>query len=224
MKYKVIKLEDNKSVLVDESAEIKSDEHYVAWEDNYKIPQWVIYVRGVGLNGKAPYKVLYTINFSLDKDIPMIIVEDEIEKLALEWCLINNFNPEDYVHSNKTAEYSRVKSIWANGYKASQKLYSEQDLRKAIDEARDIREGEEVFDVESISGLTEICTYNWVINKTEDEIIQSLKQEYIELEMEYLSNDGNWKDVLLPSEWDAYTKNRIKTDRVNGQLMAYVKQ
>ena len=28
---------------------------------------------------------------------------------------------------------------------------------------------------------------------------------------EYLSNTGEWKDVLLPSEWESNTKVRIKT-------------
>ena len=62
-----------------------------------------------------------------------------------------------------------------------------------------------------------------VIVDNELENIQSLKQENIELDMEYLSNDGIWKCVLLPSEWEVDTKNRIKTDRVDGQLIAYVK-
>jgi len=193
MKYKEIKLEDNKSILVDESAEIKSDEHYVAWEDNYKIPQWVIYVRGVGLNGKAPYKVIATINFSIDKDIPVVIFEDEVEKLALI----------EYPGGAYDEELAR--DCFITGYKAAQQK-AEEDLIKAYDKGEQVRYskvGEAVL---------------------KQRFIKSLNQEYIELEREYLSNDGNWKDVLLPSEWDAYTKNRIKTDRVGGQLMAYVKQ
>jgi hypothetical protein len=54
--------------------------------------------------------------------------------------------------------------------------YSEEDLRKAIEMARGIREGNETFDAEDISGCTEVCTYDWKFEFDEDEIIQSLKQ------------------------------------------------
>jgi hypothetical protein len=54
--------------------------------------------------------------------------------------------------------------------------YTEDDLRKAINMARGIKEGKETFTAEDISGSTEVCTYGWKFEFDEDEIIQSLKQ------------------------------------------------
>ena len=57
------------------------------------------------------------------------------------------------------------------------KLYTEEQVRKAIVLARLIQEKgsvEDSFDVESISGLTEICTYGWSERHSSKEIINSL--------------------------------------------------
>ncbi len=45
-----------------------------------------------------------------------------------------------------------------------------------------------------------------------DEIIQFLshKSWEVEIKKEYLSNNGEWKDVLLPSEWEINTQIRPK--------------
>jgi hypothetical protein len=64
------------------------------------------------------------------------------------------------------------------GFKVAHKLgYTEDDLRAAIAMARGIKDGEETFAVEDISGLTEICTYDWVVQYTDDEIIGALKKQ-----------------------------------------------
>lgn len=60
---------------------------------------------------------------------------------------------------------------------AQQKLYTEEQVRKAIELARLIQEKgsvEDSFDVESISGLTEICTYGWSERYSTDEISEQL--------------------------------------------------
>jgi hypothetical protein len=54
--------------------------------------------------------------------------------------------------------------------------YTEEDLRRAINMARGIKEGKETFTAEDISGSTEVCTYGWKFEFDKDEIIQSLKQ------------------------------------------------
>ena len=57
------------------------------------------------------------------------------------------------------------------------KLYTEEQVRKAIQMARLIQEKgsvEDSFDVESISGLTEICTYGWSERYSTDEISEQL--------------------------------------------------
>jgi hypothetical protein len=100
-----------------------------------------------------------------------------------------------------------------DGFKAKQKgVYSEEDLisfgKKCFYKGFNKSENDDAN-----------CFTAW--KEEAPELIMDLKQEYIELEMEYLSNDGNWKGVLLPSEWEIDTKTRIKTNRVDGQLMAY---
>lgn len=46
-------------VLVREDAEINEDEYYVSFEENYSVPQWIIYVKSTGLNGKNPMKIIF---------------------------------------------------------------------------------------------------------------------------------------------------------------------
>ena len=74
------------------------------------------------------------------------------------------------------------------------KLYTEEQLRKAIELARLIQEKgsvEDSFDVESISGLSEICTYGWSERYSTDEISEQLtpielpSDEEIGKEMEF---------------------------------------
>jgi hypothetical protein len=98
--------------------------------------------------------------------------------------------------------------------------YTEDDLRKAINMARGIKEGKETFTAEDISGSTEVCTYGWKFEFDEDEIIQSLKQpKWFVAEKEYLSNTGEWKPVLLPSEWEIDTQVRLKTTTINNKTL-----
>jgi hypothetical protein len=78
------------------------------------------------------------------------------------------------------------------------KLYTEEEVRKAIELARLIQEKgsvEDSFDVESISGLSEICTYGWSERYSTDEISEQLtpielpSDEEIE---EYVDSAGYW--------------------------------
>jgi len=134
MNYLKIKLKNNKSVLVDESAEIPVEAKYITQEENPR--RYVIYTKSItGTLGYKPMLITATINYSIDKDVPMVFVEDEVETLT-------------------TDKY------------------------------------------------------------TASEIIKSLNKEYIELETEQYTQNLH-KDVWY---------DRIKTDRVDGQLIAYVKQ
>jgi hypothetical protein len=57
-----------------------------------------------------------------------------------------------------------------------------------------------------------------------EEFIQSLKQEYIELKMEIIrQNQCVNKCASYPSECLCEMTKQIRTDRVDGQLMAYIK-
>jgi hypothetical protein len=55
--------------------------------------------------------------------------------------------------------------------------YSEEEVRQAIKKARDISDGKYCFDAEDISGCTEVCTYDWKFNLSEDSIIEQFKKK-----------------------------------------------
>ena len=58
-----------------------------------------------------------------------------------------------------------------------ERMYSEEDMRLAIKKARDISDGKYCFDAEDISGCTEVCTYDWKFNMSEDLIIEQFKKK-----------------------------------------------
>ena len=57
-----------------------------------------------------------------------------------------------------------------------ERMYSKEDMRLAIKKARDISDGKDCFDAEDISGCTEVCTYGWKFNMSEDLIIEQFKK------------------------------------------------
>jgi len=74
MKYREIKLENNKSVLVDESGEIKeNDLFYSEFKGEKRILRFNKQVSPFP-NDK---KIIASINHSIDLDVAMVIVEDE---------------------------------------------------------------------------------------------------------------------------------------------------
>jgi hypothetical protein len=131
-------------------------------------------------------------------------MEDDVDRLAKEYVK----NEEDYT-LKLIAKYS-----FKDGYKAATKRYSEEDLTKAVAMAKIAKTHDGLIDMDAwISSGYEGATPAY----TEDEIIQSLnpRPKYFVAETEYLSNDGLWKSVLLPSEWEADTQIRIKTTTDN---------
>ena len=227
MKYKEIKLDNNKSVLVDENAEIKEGDYFF-FKTEYKnhqgiytnvysntVPNDSYCASGFGYCLKIMcYKIIVTINHSISLDVPMVVVEDEIEKLALieypeNWVEDNGCN---YIHQiyddNKSARL-----IWIKGYKAKQQNggYSKEDLRQAIWQA--VHAGR----------LT--CTPRYLgengIKEITKDITTSLSKEYIELVTEEYTDwiKTNGGQTVTPV---LYLK--IVTKRVNGQLMAYVNE
>jgi hypothetical protein len=70
------------------------------------------------------------------------------------------------------------KNHFVKGAKWQQeRMYSEEELRQAIKKARDISDGKDCFDAEDISGCTEVCTYDWKFNLSEDSIIAQFKKQ-----------------------------------------------
>ena len=206
MKYLKINLEDNKSVLVDESADKSNQGFYLMIDETSILYLTVDEHKGTHERNNQWAKITATINHSISLDVPMVIIEDEIEKMAKEKYQYTSQNPPYTVIEPK----SKIEGFIA-GYKAAQQkgVYSEEDLAKCI-------------------------TFGWelshyhrdkephVLLKMQTNYIQSLKQEYIELETECTYGDE------CPSK-GAFDKQNlcniiIKTNRdENGQLMAYKK-
>jgi len=155
-KLKIIETTDYILAVSDE--EIKNDEYYVSWETNYSTEpkeRYVIYVRGSGLNGTNPKKIIAyqpkgnapELDLSL---LPEMGIEDDVEKLALQ-----DFKDND----DGFVSYKDRTEGFISGYKAATKTFSEEDLKKAIDMCIDLMRDK----------YTEFRTHK-------ETIIQSLKQ------------------------------------------------
>jgi len=216
MKYKIITTPQGK-MIVDESAEIKEGDAYVHTAVEHNFPKERYYnicichkpYRKIdggteyfvdGMFAKDCFKIVVSIDFSLDKDIPMVIVEEEVDVAANNNFKNSKFSSEAY----KELAYLDFKS----GYKAAQQkgVYSEEQLRKAFQ-----------------------CGQQWVHDVNHDiepenlnQFIEFQKQDNIELEMKaecckkYTSCNTNCR-------YDKDTVWKIKTTRIDGQLMAYIK-
>jgi hypothetical protein len=140
-----------------------------------------------------------------------MVVEDGVEKLAKEYV---NDNYPDYLDlKEKAAAIEDV--IW--GYKAATKIYSEDDLRKAIKMA---------WEADSIDGTVDLnIVLHYGDNSdlrtkwTEDEIIQSLKQpktpKWFVTEMEGCDNCINHQGQHLSP--DCCHNYKLKTTTINGK-------
>lgn len=90
--------------------------------------------------------------------------------------------------------YSDFIDGFVNGYNKAieNKKYTEEDLRKAVDMARDIADdsAHDTFTVDDITGCTEICTYGWREKYSNEKIIQHI-QPKTEWDVEFV--DGKIK-------------------------------
>jgi len=209
MKYKVIKLEDNKSVLVDESAEIKGLYHDSFTNKLYQ-SNGAEYVKSNQVNN-----VIATINHSISLDVPMVIVEDGVEILTDEVEIITETLCTKKGDENNSIDLNAYDLAIIDGYKAAQQkgVYSKEDLIKAMEASIEwwcAEISEKYGDIEIIEDFADI-------------FIQSLKQEYIELEME-TECCKKYTSCNMNCRYDKDTVWKIKTDRINGQLMCYTKK
>ena len=95
---------------------------------------------------------------------------EEIKKLAEQYA-------DHYI-----VDKAFIKDMFIEVYTQCQedmadKKYTKEDLRKAIEKARDIFDGKDCFTAEDVSGCTEVCTYNWKFQFSEDDIINSLNKQ-----------------------------------------------
>jgi hypothetical protein len=132
-------------------------------------------------------------------DLPLLPErEDDVEKLADLFS-----TDESKVHP---ADSYIAKQGFIEGYKAATKVYSEEDM---------IRIAIHCWNIASKPMYG--ATYN--VNEIALDYMKSIKQpKWFVAEMDYLSDTGEWKPVLLPSEWKTDTQTRLKTTTVNGKI------
>jgi hypothetical protein len=131
--------------------------------------------------------------------LPKIVIEDDVEKLAESYK-----NKKGSIPTTEL-EDEIFKLGFKDGHKAATKVYSEDDL---------IRVAIHCWNIASRPEYGK--TYN--VNEIVLNYIQSLKQpKWFIAEMDYLSDTGEWKHVLLPSEWKTDTQTRLKTTTINGK-------
>jgi hypothetical protein len=172
MKKLKFELVNGYGVLVDREVKIDKDDFYISWEDSYTTPKWVIYCKSTGLNGKNPMKIIFA-EKELGLDVPIFEWRDfEVE---------NNPNIHDWVQEVilKEGKYwndqDALEPVYygiIKGYKSNPAKYTEEDLRKAIEMARDYPAD--------------------VVGYQKDEIIQSLQKypKYVVMEMKVVNDFG----------------------------------
>lgn len=195
MKHKVTTTAKGQKIIVDKSAKIFVNDYY---DNNGNILKCDEIKIRTGCN-----KIMFTINFSIDKNIPMIIVEDEVEELAEHYSEVQEGT---YTPQHKII----YKHGFIDGHNVTQQrgIYSEEDLNKAFQ-----------------------CGQQWVHDINHDvepenfnQFIQSLKQEYIELETEEKQHFEKDITKRVNPLNGVFYETRIKTNRdKSGQLIAYQK-
>ena len=98
--------------------------------------------------------------------------QETLEEAAENYCSNSHAINED------RASWQDIEFAFKDGAKwQAERMYSEEEVRQAIKKARDISDGKNCFDAEDISGCTEVCTYNWKFNLSEDSIIEQFKNK-----------------------------------------------
>jgi len=160
-------------------------------------------------------KILATISFSIDKDVAMVVVQDEAERLA-------EIEVEDKSFTN-IAERTKAINMFIAGHEAAQEkgVYSEEDMYMLAGKVTD--------DIAKNKSNAAWCFFT-TPKMIADEYIQSLNKDHVELEMEevYFHGSGYYKKEELSLEkqtrYSFMKETRIKTTRnSSNQLIAYAK-
>jgi len=246
MKYREIKLEGNKSILVDESTEIKENDWYIYNQKltGLKIQQCLSLM--LPMDAK---KIIATINHSIDKDVPMIIIENEIKKFLFKLCYYDLRNPDNCINTSElTKEELAIPQVHGKDFvnalcscdncfygktemaeyiinKATQEknVYSKDDLEKSL---------YKMYSIFMDSDLKSIMQKLTNFDAIKQNIIQPLNQEYIELEMEEIDSVCNYCNRTIIEQSKGCPNmicfrqqlKTITTIKIDGQLMAYIKK
>lgn len=191
----------------------KVGDNYVCVEENPHVRDWVIefqpnntvgdicYIRNEYVLAKdIQKKIIFSTQF-IHESIPLLNLEseeDNVFKMASE----NILTSSGFVNTEN--EMDVAYSFFHNGYQKAKETfkYTEDDLRKAIEMARDITDGKDIFTGEDISGCTEVCTYGWKEKYSDEEIIHSLQKpkEIKSIEVEYIWQERIEKLLSIPLE------------------------
>jgi len=205
MEIKVVTT-DKGRVFIDETAKIKESSYYE--NDGVVFLSDAFYNEGNNPNNSNPRvsdfnnKIVATIDFSLDKDLPMVVIGDDINRLAFEYYISDELiKVSDAFH-------------WSKGYKAKQKgVYTEEDLASAM-----LNYHEEIS-LKKNAGKSAA--------QIRKEVVQSLskeREECMELVMEDYEVGEGWAGDDYNGEPITEYRTRLKTDRrSDGQLIAYIK-
>ena len=82
-----------------------------------------------------------------------------------------------YDSTEENKGFPQIKAFIKGANWQAERMYSEEEVKQAIKKARDISDGKDCFDAEDISGCTEVCTYGWKFNLSEDLIIEQFKKK-----------------------------------------------
>ena len=206
MKLKVVTT-DKGRVFVDESIGVVDDDKGYFYDFNYnKITKTARDVNGDKYHARRDIKkIVASIDFSIDKDLPMAVVEYDVQKLAVEFANDNK---------SKFNNWYGCRDGFIAGSNKQKGVYSEEDLisfgKKCFYKGFNKSENDDAN-----------CFTAW--KEEAPELIMDLKQEYIELEIEEVYSGETLASASgFSLKTDAIKS--IKTSRVDGQLMAYLKQ
>ena len=221
MKYEIIHL-NGFMYAVDKEADLKPDQHWIHPKGVIFPFTDVYYKAFTALKEYGKTGVIVATN-DPSLNLPLLpVVEEEsyvIRELADK--ILDKYLPHYYytpvypknsqsIHDDdcERCRYDdRVISAMEEIYRvaASAKQFTEEDMRKAIELAREIKDGKDVFELEGILGLTEICTHNMNVLSA-DKIIQSLRPKPIAVELELVNQQKTinyhkdlWVDNYVPA-------------------------
>jgi hypothetical protein len=206
MKTEIIYTKDYALIVSDEQAK-ESDWGYIPFQGGdvklvgkYFADDWK---KVIGHRPLTDAPILEGLNL-----LPEFSHEEDVEDLALAYASSKgNINPGGYSDKQVGLLHGFI-----DGYDKAKETYkyTEEDLIKAIQMARGIKDSESEFEIEDISGLTEICTYGWKEKYTDNEIIQSIQQpkrpKYFEYEIKF------FHDETIPYPKSLGTKPKTTTN------------
>lgn len=188
MKYEIIKT-DEYLLAVDKEADILDGDGWYCPKNNLcgVVKEHMSYF----INNENHCKLVAHLPLNNSKPLEGVYLLPELEKEYSDTILMDK--GREYTHSKlpnlKGAGAAAVIEGYYDGYKAAGE-YTEEDVRKAVKMAKIIVQDKDEFDIESISGLTEIDTYGLKEKYSEDEIIQSLKPIPIAFEVEMINSNS----------------------------------